>query len=73
MIVGGALLVAIALRVIDDGLADTAQLTRVALMLALTGGLLSCLAGALGASGVMAWIPGLDGMAAGRSGDTEQS
>ncbi|HAT31172.1 MAG TPA: hypothetical protein DCW29_10075 [Janthinobacterium sp.] len=29
-------------------------------MLLLTGGLASCLAGLLGLSGLMAWIPGLD-------------
>ena len=30
-------------------------------MLLLTGGMLSCLAGAVGMAGMLAWIPGMDG------------
>ncbi|MBW3501240.1 MULTISPECIES: hypothetical protein [unclassified Janthinobacterium] len=30
-------------------------------MLLLTGGMVSCLAGAIGLAGMLAWIPGMDG------------
>lgn len=30
-------------------------------MLLLTGGMLSCMAGAVGMAGMLAWIPGMDG------------
>ncbi|NHQ90366.1 hypothetical protein [Janthinobacterium lividum] len=40
---------------------DLAPAPVFGVMLLLTGGMVSCLAGAVGMAGMLAWIPGMDG------------
>lgn len=55
MIVGGLLVAGAGLSLTGTGLA-----IQVLALLLLTVGLLSCLAGVVGASGMMAWLPGME-------------
>ena len=54
MIAGGLLVAGAGWHLVDAG-----PSSAVAAMLLLTAGLLSCLAGLVGASGLMAWLPAL--------------
>lgn len=44
----------------DETAVSAAALPVMAVLLLMTGGLLSCLTGVIGMTGLMGWIPGLD-------------
>lgn len=57
---GGVLATALGFSALDLAPAQ-ASAPMFGVMLLLTGGMVSCLAGAIGLAGMLAWIPGMDG------------